>query len=62
MEGERSPILDVVGEEAEVSRPEVSVTGSSSEDTSSGGSKNGANVEGEESGAVNPCGAMILGP
>jgi hypothetical protein len=54
MEGERSPILDVVGEEAEVSRPEVSVTGSSSEDTSSGGSENGANVEGEESGAVNP--------
>jgi hypothetical protein len=62
MEGERSIILDVVGDEADVSRLEASITGSSSKDTSSGGSKNGADAEGKESGAVDPHGAMILGP
>jgi hypothetical protein len=54
MEEERSPILDIVGDGPEASRPEASAIGSSSRDTLSGGSKNGTDVEGEESGAMDP--------
>jgi hypothetical protein len=39
MEGERSPILDIVGDEAEVSRPEATATDSSYRDSSSGWSE-----------------------
>jgi hypothetical protein len=60
MVGERSPILDVVGDEAEVSRPEATATGSSSGDTSSGMSENGTDAQGEERGAVDPRRAMII--
>jgi hypothetical protein len=51
MEEERSPILDIVGDGPEASRPEASAIGSSSGDTLSGGSKNGTDAE---SGAMDP--------
>jgi hypothetical protein len=54
MEGEHSPILDVVGNEAEVSRPEATVTTTSSGDIMSGRSGDGTDAQGEESGAVDP--------
>jgi hypothetical protein len=54
MEEEHSPVLDIVGDEPKASLLEASVRGSSSGDTSSGESKNGANVEGKESRVVDP--------
>jgi hypothetical protein len=54
MEGERSLILDVVGDETEVSWPEATMTGSLSGDTSSGRSRDGTDAQGEESGVVDP--------
>jgi hypothetical protein len=59
--GRASLILDVVGDEVEVSWPEATATSSSSRDTSSGRSGDGTNAQGEESGAVDPCRGMILG-
>jgi hypothetical protein len=52
MEEEHSPVLDIVGDEPEASRPEVSVIGSSSEDFSRGGSDDGVDAKGEDSGVL----------
>jgi hypothetical protein len=62
MEEERSPVLDIVGDETQESGLEASAASSLSEDSSRGGSDDGADVEGEDSGAVDPREAMILRP
>jgi hypothetical protein len=58
MEEERSPILDIVGDESEVPRLEMSLTGTSSEGSSGGGSGDNADAKAEGIGAVDPHGAM----
>jgi hypothetical protein len=60
MEEERSPVLDIVGDESGASHPkasrsEASAMNYSSWDTSSGRSENGIVVEGEDNGAMDPC-------
>jgi acetylornithine deacetylase/succinyl-diaminopimelate desuccinylase-like protein len=54
MEEERSLILDIVGDEPEAPRLEVSAIGSSSEDSSGGGSGDDAVAKVEDIGAVYP--------
>jgi hypothetical protein len=54
MEEERSLILDIVGDEPEAPRPEVSVIGSSSKDSSGGGFGDDADAEVEDIGTVDP--------
>jgi hypothetical protein len=54
MEEERSLILDIVGDEPEAPRLEVSAIGSSSEDSSGGGSGDDAVAKVEDIGAVDP--------
>jgi hypothetical protein len=56
MAGERSPVPEeVVGGEAEVTRPEVTVIDSSSGEDTSDRSKDDTCDQGEESGVVDPC-------
>jgi hypothetical protein len=54
MEEERSLILNIVGDVPEVPRLEVSVTVSSSEVSSRGGSGDGSNAEVEDIRAMDP--------
>jgi hypothetical protein len=54
MDEEHSPILDIMGDESEAPRLEVSATGSSSKDSPGGGSGDDANAKVEAIGAVDP--------
>jgi hypothetical protein len=58
MEEERSPILDIVDDESEVPRLEMSPTGTSSEGSWGGGSGDNVDAEAEGIGAMDPHGAM----
>jgi hypothetical protein len=56
MAGEHSPVREeVVGGEAEVPRPEVTVTDSSSREDTSNRSRDDTGDQDEESGAVDSC-------
>jgi hypothetical protein len=58
MEEECSPILDIVGDEPEAPRLEMSVIGSSSKDSSRGGSGDNADAKAEDIRAVDPLESM----
>jgi hypothetical protein len=58
VEVERSPILDVVGDDTEVSRLEATTIGSLSGDTLSGRTRDGIDAQGKESEAVDPRDSM----
>jgi hypothetical protein len=58
MEEERSPILDIVGDEPEAPRLEMLVIGSSSKDSSRGGSGDNADAKAEDIRAVDPLESM----
>jgi hypothetical protein len=56
MAGDHSPVPEeVVGGEAEVPRPEVTMTDSSSREDTSNRSRDDTGDQDEESGAVDPC-------
>jgi hypothetical protein len=54
MEEECSLILDIVGDETEAPRLEISAIGSSSEDSSGGGSGDNVDAEAEDIRVVDP--------
>jgi hypothetical protein len=58
IEEECSLILNIVGDELEAPQLEVSVTGSSSEDSSGGGSGDNAEAKAENAGTVIPLESM----